>query len=168
MDLSLYITTIPDFPKPWVSFKDISPLLTNPDAFGYTITQMAKQCTDADVIVGLDARGFLFGAAIALHLHKPFVMIRKAGKLPGEVIYQEYNLEYGSNILTIQKHTLTPWQSVAIIDDVLATGGTARASCALVEQCGCRINSLIFLMELWFLDGRKVLDWYHVESLLIF
>ncbi|MCS6983435.1 MAG: adenine phosphoribosyltransferase [Candidatus Absconditabacterales bacterium] len=168
MNLSDYIHTIPDFPTPGIAFKDISPLLANPDVFVYTINEMAKKCTDTDLIVGLDARGFIFGAAVAFALHKPFVMVRKKGKLPGEIVSMDYDLEYGSNTICIQKNSIHQGQNVAIIDDVLATGGTAQATCRLIEQCGGVINSLVFLMELEFLAGRKKLAGYKVSSMIAF
>lgn len=127
MKLIEYIRTVNDFPEKGVKFKDISLLLANVKALNYTINKMAKLAKEADIIVGPDARGFLFGTPVAAKLKKPFIMVRKKGKLPGEVISYDYGLEYGKNVLEIQKGITKPGQKAIIIDDVLATGGTIRS-----------------------------------------
>ena len=156
MDLWSFIHTIHDFPKPWVSFKDIWPLLASPSAFSFVVSALAKECTDADIIVWLDARGFVFGAAVALQMQKPFVMIRKKWKLPWLVIEQSYDLEYGSNTLTIQTKPFPAWSKVAIIDDVLATWWTALAACQLIEKSWWIVQWCHFVMTI------EVLAWFHM------
>ncbi|QBF34348.1 adenine phosphoribosyltransferase [Mycoplasmopsis phocirhinis] len=154
MELEKYIRDIWNFPKQGILFKDISPLLANGDALNYTIVQMANLAKDCDIIVGPDARGFLFGTPTAAMLKKPFIMVRKPGKLPGEVISKNYDLEYGNNVLQIQKGFVKPGQSVAIIDDVLATGGTTKAIVTLLEEQGAVVKRIILLLELESLKGR--------------
>lgn len=158
MDLKKYIDNVQDFPEKGIEFKDISPLLANGKALNYTVRQMAKYAKGADVIVGPDARGFLFGTPVAAKLKKPFVMVRKAKKLPGEVIRKEYKYEYSSNVLEMQKNRIFPGQKVVVIDDILATGGTTKAIIDLVESQGAKVLRVIFLMELTKLKG---LDKYH-------
>ncbi|MCS4536638.1 MULTISPECIES: adenine phosphoribosyltransferase [unclassified Mycoplasma] len=155
MKLDKYIRDIPNFPKQGILFKDISPLLGDGEALHYTITQMAELAKDCDIIVGPDARGFLFGTPTAAILKKPFVMVRKPGKLPGEVISKNYDLEYGNNVLQIQKGFIKPGQTVAIIDDVLATGGTTKAIVTLLEEQGAIVKRIILLLELESLKGRE-------------
>lgn len=134
IDIKQYIRDVPNFPKPGITFKDIAPLLQNPKALHHTIHQLSTKVKDADVIVGLDARGFIFGAAVAHYLGKSFVMVRKRGKLPGKTIEEGYDLEYGSSTQAIQQDSIQTGQRVAIIDDVLATGGTAAAACKLIQK----------------------------------
>ncbi len=148
IDLQEYIADYPDFPKKWILFKDISPLLRSPEALQFASFELAKNCQNADVIAWLDARGFLFGIEVARILGKPFVMIRKAWKLPGEKESISYGLEYGKDTIEIQKESIRPWQKVSIIDDLLATGGTAEAAITLVEKCGAEIESLSFVISL--------------------
>ncbi|MBD5422935.1 MAG: adenine phosphoribosyltransferase [Mycoplasma sp.] len=158
MDLKKYIDDINDFPTKGVNFKDISPLLANGEALHYAVNKMVEYAKDADVIVGPDARGFLFGTPVAAILKKPFVMVRKAKKLPGEVIRREYSYEYSSNILEMQKNRIFPGQKVVVIDDILATGGTTKAIIDLIESQGAIVEKVIFLLELTDLKG---LDKYH-------
>ncbi|AIA29771.1 adenine phosphoribosyltransferase [Mycoplasmopsis californica] len=155
MQLEKYIRDIKNFPKPGILFKDISPLLANGEALSYTIDQMALLAKDCDVIVGPDARGFLFGTPTAAKLKKPFIMVRKPGKLPGKVISKNYDLEYGNNVLQIQDGFIKPGQTVAIIDDVLATGGTTKAIVTLLEEQGAIVKRIILLLELSELNGRS-------------
>lgn len=155
MDLQNYIRDIQNFPKEGITFKDITPLLQSPEAFTYTIESMAKNLTDADVIVWLDARGFIFASAIAYALEKPLVIVRKTGKLPHTAHTEKYDLEYGSASFDLHIDSIEEGQKVAIIDDVLATGGTAKAAWNLVKKSGWILHSYNFLMELSFLDGRK-------------
>ncbi|PYF43717.1 adenine phosphoribosyltransferase [Metamycoplasma alkalescens] len=165
MDLKKYIRTVKNFPEPGVEFKDISLLLANGKALNYTINKMSELAKDADIIVGPDARGFLFGTPVAAKLSKPFIMVRKKGKLPGEVISYEYGLEYGRSILEIQKNLVKPGQKAVIIDDVLATGGTLEAIIKLLKDQGVEILKIIVLMELDGFDARKKLN-CDIESLI--
>ncbi|MGY6171806.1 adenine phosphoribosyltransferase [Candidatus Mycoplasma pogonae] len=158
MKLIKYIRDVQDFPKKGILFKDISPLLADGKALQYTINKMAELAKDADIIIGPDARGFLFGTPTAAQLGKPFIMVRKPNKLPGEVIAFEYDLEYGSNILEVQKGMIKPGQKAIIIDDVLATGGTLDAIIKLVESQNAIVEKIIVLMELEDLKGREKLN----------
>ncbi|QSF13568.1 adenine phosphoribosyltransferase [Mycoplasma sp. Mirounga ES2805-ORL] len=158
MDISKFIKNIPDFPKEGIAFKDICPLLANGEAFNYTINKMAELCKTADVIVAPDARGFIFGSPVAFLLKKPFIMVRKPGKLPGEKFIESYELEYGVNTLEMQKDLIKPNQKVAIIDDVLATSGTIKAIINLVEKQGAKIDKVVQLLELTKLKGRQILE----------
>ncbi|ADE19660.1 adenine phosphoribosyltransferase [Mycoplasma crocodyli] len=158
MNLKQYIREVNDFPKKGIIFQDISPLLANGEALNYTITTMANICKDVDIIVGPDARGFLFGTPVAAFLKKPFIMVRKPNKLPGEVVSMNYDLEYGSNTLEIQKGFVKKGQTVAIVDDVLATGGTTKAIIKLLESQGAIVKKIVLLMELEFLNGRELFN----------
>ena len=158
MDLSKYIRTVKDFPKKGVEFKDISLLLSNGEALNYTINTMAKYAEDADIIVGPDARGFLFGTPVAATLKKPFIMVRKQGKLPGEVRSYSYGLEYGKSILEIQKGITKPGQKAVIIDDVLATGGTLDAIIKLLKAEKVEVLRVIVLTELKEFNARNRLN----------
>ncbi len=167
MNLEKYITNVPDFPEKGINFKDISPLLANGEALNYSVMKMVDYSRDADIILGPDARGFLFGTPVAAILAKPFVMVRKQKKLPGEVIQKEYALEYGEkNILEIQANRIQPGQKVIIIDDVLATGGTTKAIIDLVESQGGIVLKIIFLLELIELHGANKFDGIEVMSLI--
>ena len=158
------IRTIPDFPKPGIQFKDISTLLNKPELLSGVIHWMANkeyghvESTTPDMIVGLDSRGFLFGVPIALALNVPFVMGRKAGKLPGPCESRTYNLEYGTASLELQKDAFPPGTRVMIVDDLLATGGTALAAVHLVRAMGGIVTECVFLTELIGLTGRVVLE----------
>ena len=153
MKLKKYIRTVYDFPKKGIEFKDISLLLANGKALHYTINEMAKLAKDADIIVGPDARGFLFGTPVAAKLSKPFIM-----KLPGQVRSYDYGLEYGRDILEIQKGIAKKGQKAVIIDDVLATGGTLKAIIKLLEAEGVEVLRVIVLMELEGFDSRNMLN----------
>ncbi|MGZ9413762.1 adenine phosphoribosyltransferase [Mycoplasma sp. 480] len=166
MDLIKYIRDVQDFPKKGILFKDISPLLANGEVLRYVIDKMSELSKDADIIIGPDARGFLFGTPVAAMLKKPFIMVRKPNKLPGEVVSMNYDLEYGSNALEVQKGMIKPGQKAIIIDDVLATGGTTRAIINLVESQGATVEKIVLLMELEELKGRDMLKPYEVESLI--
>lgn len=166
MELIKYIRDVQDFPKKGILFKDISPLLANGEILNKVIEEMSLLAKEADIVIGPDARGFLFGTPVAARLKKPFIMIRKPGKLPGEVISMEYDLEYGSNILEVQKNMIKPGQKAVIIDDVLATGGTTKAIIKLIESQGAIVDKVILLMELEELKGREKLFPYKVESLI--
>ena len=159
MNLLDYIPIVQDFPKPGVSFRDVSPLLANPTAFSRAIDLLNDQFaqSDYDVIAGIDSRGFIFGTALARQVGKPFVMIRKANKLPPETLRVSYELEYGSDHLEIRKGILQATHRVLIVDDVLATGGTLLASKQLIEMGGARVCGALTLIEIAFLGGSKKL-----------
>ena len=157
MDFSEYIRDVPDFPKPGIVFKDIAPLLGNPAAFAAAIAEMARTAPACDAVAGLESRGFLFAAPVALTLGKPCIPLRKAGKLPGSLHAVSYALEYGDATLEIQRDAFAPGARVLIVDDVLATGGTAAAAGRLVERAGGIVAGYAFLIELQFLHGREKL-----------
>ncbi len=167
MDLKQYIRDIPDFPIPGVLFRDITPLLRHPEALKYTIDELTHLCRDAgaDAVIGIESRGFLFGAPLAYNLGVPFVPVRKPGKLPAARMSIEYSLEYGTNRLDIHEDALTTGQRVVIVDDLLATGGTARATAKLVELIGGVVQSFLFVIELEFLHGRTQLEGYQATTL---
>jgi len=166
MDITQYIRNVDNYPKEGIAFKDITPLLQSPEAFVYTVKQLAKKCHDSDVIVWLDARWFIFGAAVAQYLHKPFVPVRKKWKLPYTTIDEKYDLEYGSNEISIHTDAIQPGQKVAIIDDLLATGGTANAAVHLVEKLWGEITGCHFVIGLKDLPGKKVLENKTVHTLI--
>lgn len=168
MDLKALVRSIPDFPKEGILFRDITPLIGNADGFEELVEQMAKPLReqDIDLIVGPEARGFIFGAALAHALHAGFVPARKPGKLPYETISHEYALEYGTDELQIHADAIKPGQRVAIVDDLLATGGTALACAKLVEQAGGVVAGMAFAIELCDLPGRQTLKDYPVETIL--
>jgi adenine phosphoribosyltransferase len=167
VDLRAYIRDVPDFPKPGIVFKDITPLLLDPAAFDYAVSRLADHARSLDVelIVAAEARGFIFGGALARELGVGFVPARKPGKLPHETISVRYGLEYGVDELQLHADALAGGTRVLIHDDVLATGGTAKAKVDLVEQLGGRVVGCAFVVELAFLDGRRSLAGYDVEAL---
>jgi len=167
MDLKEKIRVIPDFPKRNISYKDITTLLKDPEAYKHVIDQLAliSKEMNADVIVGPEARGFITGAPLAYALGKGFVLIRKPGKLPAEIVSLEYELEYGTDKLEIHKDAIKKGQRVVLADDLLATGGTSLAAVQLVEKLGAKIAGLVFIIELTGLNGREKLKDYHVASL---
>ena len=165
--LETFIRNVPDFPKKGIGFKDITTLLKNPEAFRASLDAMQKALQgEVDVIVGIESRGFIFGAALADRLGVAFVPARKPGKLPAEALRAEYELEYGTDALEIHRDAITKGLSVAIVDDLLATGGTAAATCRLVEELGGVLHCYLFLIELSFLNGREKLKGHRVESLI--
>ena len=168
MDIKQFIRDIPDFPQPGVLFRDITPLLRSPDAFGSVLDDFADRYRGEDIqaVVGIESRGFLFGAPLADRLRVPFIPARKPGKLPAPRMSIEYTLEYGHSQLDIAQDALLPGQRAVIVDDVLATGGTANAAAKLVELVGGQVHALQFLIELGFLNGRSKLEGYRVEALL--
>ena len=169
MQLKHYIKDVPDFPKPGIMFRDISPLLQNPDMFQSVVKLIADEWRGKiDVVVALDARGFLFGAPIALTLGVPFVPVRKKGKLPGETVSYTYDLEYGQDTVEIQKNALTEHARVLVVDDLLATGGTARAACELVKKIGAIVSGCTFVIELTALGGREKLPAVPIQSLVTY
>ncbi|MGL5315775.1 MAG: adenine phosphoribosyltransferase [Peptostreptococcaceae bacterium] len=168
MDLKQVIREVENFPKEGINFKDITTLMQDGDAFKYTIDQFVNELKDknVDLIVGPEARGFLMGTPVAYALGVGFVPVRKPGKLPHETERYEYGLEYGTDVLEIHKDAIKPGQRVAIVDDLLATGGTMEAAANLIEKLGGEVVSMQFLIELEFLKGREKLSKYDVNSLL--
>jgi adenine phosphoribosyltransferase len=155
--LKAHVRDIPDYPRPGVVFKDITPVLAAPDAFAAVVDAVAAPFADRriDKVVGIEARGFVFAAPVAYRHAAGFVPVRKAGKLPWQIERQEYALEYGTDLLEIHRDAIAPGEQVLIVDDVLATGGTAEASVRLVERLGGEIVGLAFFIELGFLAGRE-------------
>lgn len=173
MDLKSKIREIPDKPKPGVNFKDITPLLQDKEAFKFAIDEMCKSfgetCLPAgrpDIIVGIDARGFILSAAMAYKLKTGLALIRKKGKLHYKTIFQEYDLEYGTDMIEMHEDAIQKGQKVLLVDDVLATGGTMEATAKMVEKLGGKIIGISFLIELDFLKGREKLKNYQVDSLI--
>ena len=168
MKLKTFIRDIPDFPSKGVVFRDITPLLNDPDALKYTENALLQLLgnTNVDKVVGMESRGFFFAPILAVRLNAGFVPVRKPGKLPGKTIRQDYDLEYGTDALEMHADAIVKGDRVLVHDDVLATGGTANATCRLIEKMGGEIVQCNFLLELDFLKGRdKLLD-YNVKSLL--
>ncbi|HWO73206.1 MAG TPA: adenine phosphoribosyltransferase [Dehalococcoidia bacterium] len=170
MDLKAYIRDVPDFPEPGVLFRDATPLLHDPTAFRAALDGLTDYASSRspNAIVGIESRGFLFGAPVAAHLGLPFVPIRKPGKLPAARMSVEYSLEYGAGQLDIHADALRPGDSAVIIDDLIATGGTAAGAARLVESLGARVAGLAFLIELTSLGGRAQLAGYDVFALIAF
>lgn len=166
IDLHKYIKAVPNFPKEGILFRDIAPLLQSPQALQYTTELLSRYAQDADVIIGLDARGFIFWIAVARHLNKPFVMIRKKGKLPWDVIEADYELEYWMNTQAIQLDSIQPWQKVAIIDDLLATWWTAACAAQLIEKSWGIVQWCHFVINLTDLQWIKQLQNYKVNALM--
>lgn len=168
MDLEKYIRTIEDFPKEGISFKDVTPLLKDGDAFRYAVKSIADKLRNlnVDVIVGPEARGFIFGAPVAYELGVGFVPVRKPGKLPAETARYEYELEYGKDSLEIHRDAIKKGSKVALVDDLLATGGTILSAAKLVEQLGGEVVHIGFLIELEFLNGRDNLKSYNISSMI--
>jgi adenine phosphoribosyltransferase len=167
-DLKQYIRDIPDFPQKGIIYRDITPLLANPDAFRKVIDALADHYRDRGVeaVVAVESRGFIFGAPLACALGVPFVMARKFGKLPYSTINVSYDLEYGSAVIEIHTDALRPGQQTLIVDDLLATGGTTAATVQLVEKLGAQVIGVAFVIELTFLNGRQRLGDHDVFALL--
>ena len=163
-----YVRSIPDFPEPGIIFRDITSILQDADGLRLAIDSMQEflKGVDFDVIVGAESRGFVFGAPIAYNMHKPFVLIRKKGKLPCETVSKEYDLEYGSAEIEMHKDSIKPGQKVVLVDDLIATGGTIQAAAELVESLGGQVVKILFLMELKGLKGRERLKKYDVDSVI--
>ncbi len=162
-----HVRDVPDFPQPGVVFKDIAPLLADGPAFGAIVQHLADRYRGrVDTVVGIEARGFVLAAPVAIALGVGFVPVRKAGKLPGLTLQGRYDLEYGSAVIEVQQDAFRPGQRALVVDDVLATGGTAEASCELVERAGVEVVELAMLLELGFLNGRDRLPGRVVHSLL--
>lgn len=168
LDLTKYIRDIPDFPKEGIIFKDITPLLQNKDAFRQAVDQMCDKYKDThiDVVVGVEARGFIFGAAVAYKLGRGFIPIRKPGKLPFDTVSKTYALEYGQDTVEVHKDAFESGKKVLVVDDLLATGGTVGAVCELIEQVGGDIIGISFLIELTFLNGIEKIKKYPIDVLI--
>ena len=166
--LEEYVVSIPDFPEPGIIFRDVTSILQDADGLKLAIDGLQKQLEDLDfdVIAGTESRGFIFGMPIAYNLHKPFVLVRKKGKLPRETVSASYDLEYGSAEIEMHKDSIKPGQKVVLIDDLIATGGTIEAAAKLVESLGGEVVRIIFLMELAGLKGREKLKNYDVRSVI--
>jgi len=165
-----YVRTIPDFPEPGIMFRDITTVLQDADGFHLAIDELNQLLAglEFDAIVGAESRGFILGAPLAYERHKPFILVRKKGKLPCETISQDYDLEYGKATIEMHKDAITPGQKVVIVDDLIATGGTLEASAKLVERLGGEVVKIICLMELAGLKGREKLAGYDVESVITY
>jgi len=168
IDLRRFIRDVPDFPKKGIVFKDITPLLNDRDALRYALTSLSERFRDRTIskVVGIESRGYIFAPAIALHLGAGFVPVRKPGKLPWKTVAEEYALEYGKDRLEIHTDAIRPGERVLIVDDLLATGGTASATRSLVERLEGQVVGAGFLVELTFLDGRSRLPGVDVVSLI--
>ncbi len=161
-----YIRSIPDFPQKGIIFRDITSVLQNADGLHLAIDEMQKKLEglEFDKIAGLESRGFIFGMPIAYNLHKPFILIRKAGKLPCETVSQTYDLEYGQATIEVHKDAIEKGERIVVVDDLIATGGTVEAAGKLIERLGGEVVKMVFLLELAGLNGREKLSKYDVES----
>lgn len=170
MDLNEFIRDVPDFPKPGIIFKDITPLLNNPQALISAVKSISKSVENMGIthVVGIESRGFIFGTAVAVELGVGFVPVRKPGKLPCETLSESYSLEYGTDSIEIHKDAFGEGNRILIVDDLLATGGTMKAAVSLVEKTGATVLKIAFVIELAFLKGREKLEGYDVISLLTY
>lgn len=168
--LEEYVRSIPDFPEEGIIFRDVTSILQDADGLHMAIDQMQEKLegVDFDVVIGPESRGFIFGVPIAYNLNKPFVPVRKKGKLPCETVEIEYDLEYGSAVIEMHKDSIKPGQKVVIIDDLIATGGTIEAITKLVKQLGGEVVKIVFLMELAGLEGREKLKDFDVASVICY
>ena len=168
MNLETYIRDIPDFPKKGIIFKDITPLLGNAAALAQTVRDLAKpfENSGVDVVAAIESRGFIFGSLVAQHLHAGFVPIRKPGKLPYKTVRVSYELEYGKDTIEMHQDAIAPGRKVLLVDDLIATGGTAVAACQLIEQVGGKIVGTAVVVELSFLHGQDKLAQWGVHSLI--
>ena len=169
-ELKEYIRSIPDFPEKGIIFRDVTSVLQDADALKLSIDELAKRLegVDFDVIAGAESRGFIFGAPLAYVMHKPFVPIRKKGKLPCETVEKTYDLEYGTATIEMHKDAIQKGEKVVLLDDLIATGGTMKAAAELVEELGGEVVKMLFLIELSDLNGREVLKDYDVDSVVQF
>ena len=169
-ELQQLIRDVPDFPKPGIVFKDITPLLAHPEGFSRTVELLAErvQNYEPEGIIAIESRGFIFGTALALRLDKPLLLVRKRGKLPYDTVGQSYDLEYGTDHIEIHSDSVRPDGRYAIVDDLIATGGTAAATAELIEKQGAEIVCFGFVIELDFLNGRKLLGDRAIETLIHF
>ena len=166
MDLGRYIRDIPDYPKKGILFKDITTMLLAPEALAESVRLLAARTAKPEAVVAIESRGFVFGTGLALHWGVPLVPARKFGKLPGKTVRQVYSLEYGEDTLELHADALRPGQRTVVVDDLLATGGTAAATVGLVRQLGASVEALLFVVELTGLGGRQKLHPVPVETLL--
>lgn len=169
-ELKDYVRTIPNFPEEGVMFRDITTVMQDPDGLHLAIDTMQDKVKDLDfdVVVGAESRGFIFGTPIAYNLRKPFVLIRKKGKLPAETVSVDYDLEYGKATLEMHKDSIQPGQKVLIVDDLIATGGTTEAMIKLVESLGGEVAGILVMMELAGLEGRKKISGYRLDSAVVY
>ena len=165
-----YIITIPDFPKPGIMFRDITGILENADGVKLAVDEMVKLLdgVEFDSVAGAESRGFMLGMPIAYLLHKPFIPVRKAGKLPRETVSESYDLEYGQATIEIHKTSVKPGDRVVLLDDLIATGGTMKAAVNLIERLGGKVVNIIALVELKGLNGRDVLKGYDISSVVAY
>ena len=165
-----YVVTIPDFPEPGIMFRDITSVIQDPDGLKLAVDGLADLVRDLDfdLVIGPESRGFIFGVPVAYLLGKGFIPVRKKGKLPRETVSQKYDLEYGQAEIEIHKDAVCPGQKVVVVDDLIATGGSAEAAAKLVEKLGGQVVKMVFVMELAGLEGRKKLEGYDVESLIVY
>ena len=165
-----YVVTIPDFPEPGIMFRDITSVIQDPDGLKLAVDGLADLVRDLDfdLVIGPESRGFIFGVPVAYLLGKGFVPVRKKGKLPRETVSRKYDLEYGQAEIEIHRDAVRPGQKVVIVDDLIATGGSAEAAAKLVEELGGEVVRMVFVMELAGLEGRKKLNGYDVESLIVY
>ncbi len=165
-----YVISIPDFPKPGILFRDVTGVLASGEGFSLAVEEFCRRLerVDFDLVIGMESRGFLFGAPVACRLGKGFVPVRKPGKLPRETIAESYDLEYGQATLEVHKDDIRPGQKIVIVDDLLATGGTAEAAAKLVERLGGTVVKMVFLIELVDLGGRAKLAKYPVDGVIGF
>lgn len=165
-----YVRSIPDFPEKGIIFRDVTSVLQDADGLRLAIDSMQEKLKgiEFDKIAGLESRGFIFGMPIAYNLHKPFVLIRKAGKLPCETVSKTYDLEYGQATIEVHKDAITPGERIVVIDDLIATGGTVEAAGELIRELGGEVVKMVFLMELAGLNGRQKLSSYDVESVICY
>jgi adenine phosphoribosyltransferase len=170
MDLKQLIRDYPDFPKEGIMFRDISPVVQEPAALNYITDTFSSRfpVDEVDMVAGIEARGLAFAALLATKYNKGFFMVRKQGKLPGETVAVSYGLEYGQDVMEIQADALKPGQKVLIVDDLLATGGTAKAAAQLIEKVGASVTGMAFVIELSELGGREALKPYKVETLVTY
>lgn len=168
--LEEYVVTIPDFPEPGIMFRDITSVIQDPDGLKLAVDGLVNllKDTDYDVVIGPESRGFIFGVPVAYLMGKGFVPVRKKGKLPRKTVSQKYDLEYGQAEIEMHVDAIKPGQKVVIIDDLIATGGSAEAAAKLVEQLGGQVVKMVFVMELAGLHGRDKLKKYDVESLIVY
>ena len=168
--LEEYVVTIPDFPEPGIMFRDITSVIQDPDGLKLAVDGLVDllKDTDFDVVIGPESRGFIFGVPVAYLTGKGFVPVRKKGKLPRRTVSQKYDLEYGQAEIEMHVDAIKPGQKVVIIDDLIATGGSAEAAAKLVEQLGGQVVKMVFVMELAGLHGRDKLNQYDVESLIVY
>ena len=165
-ELKDYVISIPDFPEPGIIFRDITGILQSAEGLHMAIDQLQKELdgVEFDMIAGAEARGLIFGMPLAYNLGKPFIPVRKKGKLPRETVQQTYDLEYGTATIEIHKDAIKPGQKVVLVDDLIATGGTIKAAANLIESLGGEVVKILFVMELAGLNGRKVLEGYDVSA----